>query len=97
MDQIDGAGEFAEVVGLFDGGIAAADDHQRPAAETRQAPSQTAQRADAAVLEPLFRGQAQVVGPAPVATMTARARSFVPSEAVRANGWRSNSTSMMSR
>ena len=73
VDQVDDAGELAEVVGLFDGRIAAADHRQRPIAEPRQCAVADRAAADAAVLELLFRGQAEVVGPAPVATITARA------------------------
>ena len=42
VDQIDDAGELGQVVGLFDGRIAAADDDQRLVAEAGSAPSHTA-------------------------------------------------------
>ena len=63
MDQIDRAGELGQVVGLFDGRIAAADDGQRLVAESRQRPVANGARADAAVLELLLGGQAEIVRP----------------------------------
>ena len=43
VDQVDRAGELAEIVGLFDGRIAAADHGQRLVAEPRQGAVATAQ------------------------------------------------------
>ena len=63
MDQVDRAGELAEVVGLFDGRIAAADHGQRLVAESRQGPVADRAAADAAVLVLLLRRQAEVVRP----------------------------------
>ena len=61
--MIDRAGELAEIVGLFDGRIAAADHDQRLVAEARQCPVADGTGADAAILVLLFRGQAEVVRP----------------------------------
>ena len=63
MDQIDDAGELGQIVGLFDGRIAAADHGQRLVAESRQRAVADRTRADAAVLELLFRRQPEIVRP----------------------------------
>ena len=63
MDHVDRAGKLAQVVGLFDGRIAAADHHQRLVAEAGQRAVAYGARADAAILILLFRRQAEVVRP----------------------------------
>ena len=62
VDEVDRAGELGEVVALLRRRVAAADDDQRLVAEARQRPVADGAGADAAVLEPLLRLQAQVVG-----------------------------------
>ncbi len=63
VDQVDDRGELGQVGRLFDGRVAAADDDQRAFAEARQRAVADGTGTDAAVLELLFRGQAQVVRP----------------------------------
>src|SRR5436305_27764 len=65
VDEVDGAGELAEVGGLLDRGVAAADDHQRLVAEARQGPVADGTRRHAVVLEAVLRRQAEVVRPRP--------------------------------
>ena len=96
VDQVDRAGELAEIVGLFDGRIAAADDGQRLVAEPRQGPVADGTGADAAILVLLFGGQAEVVRPG-AGGHDHRVRLVVlPSEAVSRNGLARKSTSVMS-
>ncbi len=63
MDQVDPAGELAQVGRFFDGRIAAADHDQRLVAKPRQRPVAHGAGADAVVLERVFRRQPQIIGP----------------------------------
>jgi len=95
MHQMDGAAEFGEIRRFFGPAVSAAahDDDRLCLRKRFNAPSQTATRGDAVVLEAVLRNPGRGNWPAPpVATMTGKAPSTdCPSPAVSTKGCRPSS------